>query len=248
MSKSKIPTPHNKANLGDIAPIVLMPGDPLRAKFIAENYLTNPKLVNEVRGMLAYTGDYEGHRVTVMGHGMGCPSIGIYSYELFAFYNVDTIIRIGSCGAYVPECNLGDIIIAQAAVGYSHYAEMMGVEVQDNQIGATPELVNLAIDTAKNLNQPVHVGIVNSSDVFYGVTNGPKIDKMITNHEILAVEMEAYALYINAKKLNKKALTILTVSDSLVTHEEMSADARQTGFKNMMKFALEMVKKQEGNK
>lgn len=246
MTKPKIPTPHNKASIHDIASIVLMPGDPLRAKFIAENYLTNYRLVNEVRGMLAYTGEYQGHRVTIMGHGMGCPSIGIYSYELFAFYNVDTIIRIGSCGTYVEDCKLGDIIIAKEAVGYSHFAEMMGVEVTNNRISATPKLVELATQTAKDMNQPVHVGVVNSSDVFYGETNGPVIDQMIANKEILAVEMEAYALYINAKKLNKQALTILTVSDSLVTHEEMSADTRQTGFQQMMQFALEIVKKQEG--
>ncbi len=123
---------------------------------------------------------------------------------------------------------------------------MMGVDVVDNTISASPSLVNLAVDTAKAMNQSVHVGTINSSDVFYGETNGPKIDKMIANHEILAVEMEAYALYTNAKKLNKEALTILTVSDSLVTHEEMSADARQTGFKKMMQLALEIVKKQEG--
>ncbi len=246
MNKPKIPTPHNKAQLGDIAPIVLMPGDPLRAKYIAETYLTNPKLVNEVRGMYAFTGEYQGTRVTVMGHGMGCPSIGIYSYELYAFYNVDTIIRIGSCGAYLEECKLGDIIIGKEAVGYSNFAEMMGVEVRDHQIAATPELVDLAINTANEINQPVHVGIINSSDVFYGCTNGTKIDNMIKNKQILAVEMEAYALYVNAKKLNKKALTILTVSDSLVTHEEMSADARQTGFTKMMQLALDIAKKQEG--
>ncbi len=243
---SKAPTAHNKAKLGDIAPIVLMPGDPLRAKFIAETYLTNPKLVNDVRGMLAYTGEYEGHKVSVMGHGMGIPSIGIYSYELFAFYGVETIIRIGSCGSYTKDCHLGDIIIGKESVSYSRFAEMMDVKVDDNQIEATPSLVELAIDTAKALNQKVHVGIINSSDVFYGSTNGPKIDKMIANNEILAVEMEAYALYVNAKKLNKNALTILTVSDSLVTHEEMSSEERQTGFKNMMKFALEIVKRQEG--
>ena len=243
---SKVPTPHNRAKVGDIAPIVLMPGDPLRAKFIAETYLTNPELVNDVRGMLAYTGEYEGYRVTIMGHGMGIPSIGIYSYELFAFYGVETIIRIGSCGSYQKKCGLGDIIIAKDAVSYSRFAEMMDVKVDDNTISATPSLVNLAIDTAKSMNQNVHVGTINSSDVFYGCTNGPKIDKMIQNNEILAVEMEAYALYVNAKKLNKHALTILTVSDSLVTHEEMSAADRQTGFKNMMKLALEIVKRNEG--
>ncbi len=243
---SKVPTPHNRAKIGDIAPIVLMPGDPLRAKYIAETYLTNPQLVNDVRGMLAYTGEYEGHRVSIMGHGMGIPSIGIYSYELFAFYGVETIIRIGSCGSYVKECNLGDIIIAKQAVSYSRFAEMMDVAVVDNTIEATPALVKLATDTAKAIHQDVHVGTINSSDVFYGVTNGSKIDKMIANNEILAVEMEAYALYTNAKKLNKNALTILTVSDSLVTHEEMSAEDRQTGFKNMMKLALEIVKTQEG--
>lgn len=244
---SKIPTAHIEAKKGDFAKTVLMPGDPLRAKFIADNFLTNVKQVNGIRGMLAFTGEYKGVKVSIMGHGMGNPSIGIYSYELFAFYDVERIIRIGSCGSYLADLDLGSIIIGKTATSYSTFAESMEVKLQNNIIEADSELVSLAQATAKEQKITTHTGTILSSDVFYGTNNGPMINQMIKNNEILGVEMEAYALYINARKLNKHALTILTVSDSFVTHKEMTAEERQTGFKNMMRLALEIVVKKGNN-
>lgn len=243
---SKVPTAHNQAKLGDFAKVVLMPGDPLRAKFIADNFLKNVKQVNGVRGMLAFTGEYEGVKVSVMGHGMGIPSIGIYSYELFAFYDVETIIRVGSCGSYVESLGLGDIIIGETATSFSTYAEAMGVKVKDNILHATPSLVTLAQKTAASLKLTVQAGLILSSDAFYGSTNGPVIDKMIKEKKVLSTEMEAFALYTNAQKLQKEALTILTVSDLLYRKEEMTSEERQKGFTKMMKLALEMAKKKAG--
>ncbi len=235
-------TPHNSAKKEQIAKVVLMPGDPLRAKYIAENFLENYECVNEVRGMLAYTGFYKGKRITVMAHGMGIPSIGIYSYELFKFYDVDTIIRIGSCGAYLPDMQLGEIIVASEVVSLSTYAQCVGLNVTNNKLYATKEIADLVNHTAKELNIKVRDGLVVSGDVFYkeGKDYADWINEKVKNEGLLAAEMEAFGLYANAMITNKKALTILTVSDSIVNpNMQLSPDERVTTFKNMMKLALE---------
>lgn len=236
-------TPHIKAKKEEIAKIVLMPGDPLRAKFIAENFLTDYKCVNEVRGMLAFTGKYKGKEITVMGHGMGIPSIGIYSYELFKFYDVDVIIRIGSCGTYVKGMELGQIIIGTDAISPSTYADCMGVKTKDNALSATKELVDLAKQVSNELNLNSIEGLILSADVFYSTNNkyNEWINNLVENKGLLAAEMEAFGLYTNAIVNNKKALTIVSVSDSIVEHDKnLSADERVTAFKNMMNLALEM--------
>lgn len=237
----KTPTPHISASKNEFAKIVLMPGDPLRAKFIAENFLENVRLVNSVRGMLGYTGTYKGKEVSVMGHGMGIPSIGIYSYELFAFYDVDLIIRVGSCGSFQKELNLGDIIIANQAISDSTYAKSMNFSIKSKTIDSTPAITALSEEVAKNLRINFKKGLVLSSDAFYGSHNSKKISKKIKSKKLLAVEMEAFALYVNARKLNKEALTILTVSDSLVTDEKMDSNQRQIGFSQMITLALEIA-------
>jgi purine-nucleoside phosphorylase len=231
-------TPHNQAQNGQIAKTVLMPGDPLRAKFIAENFLENPVLVNTVRNMFAYTGTYKGKEVTVMGSGMGMPSIGIYSYELFSFYGVERIIRIGSCGAYTDKVKLYDVIIAQGSSTDSNFANQYNLGGTFSALSSYP-LLERAVEEAKKLNVPYHVGNILSSDIFYNAN--PDGWKKWAEMGILAVEMESYALYANAAKLNKQALTILTVSDSLVTHEATTAAEREKSFTNMMKIALEIV-------
>ncbi|HHU28686.1 TPA: purine-nucleoside phosphorylase [bacterium] len=231
-------TPHNKAKNGEIAKTVLMPGDPLRAKFIAENFLENPKLVNTVRNMFAYTGTYNGKGVTVMGSGMGMPSIGIYSYELFQFYGVEKIIRVGSCGAYQKDLKLYDVIIAQGACTDSGFASQYNLNGTFSAISSF-ELLRKAVEEADKLNIPYHVGNILSSDIFYHdeADSWKKWAKM----GVLAVEMESYALFAQAARLNKKALTILTVSDSLVTKEETTAEEREKSFTQMMKIALELA-------
>jgi purine-nucleoside phosphorylase len=234
-------TPHISAKKGEIAKTVLMPGDPLRAKFIAENFLEDYKLVNEVRGMLAYTGTYKGKDVTVMGHGMGNPSIGIYSYELYKFYDVENIIRIGSCGSYLESINVGEVIVANQATSDSTFADLINVELVNNSLSASEELLKTCVKVSEELKIKLHIGKVNSSDVFYSDENSPKskLNDEIKKGNILAVEMEAFALYANAIKLNKNALCILTVSDSLVNHESLSSEDRRTTFKNMMILGLE---------
>ena len=234
-------TPHISAKKGEIAKTVLMPGDPLRAKFIAENFLEDYKLVNEVRGMLAYTGTYKGKDVTVMGHGMGNPSIGIYSYELYKFYDVENIIRVGSCGSYLESINVGEVIVANQATSDSTFADLINIELVNNSLSASEELLKTCVKVSEELKIKLHIGKVNSSDVFYSDENSPKskLNDEIKKGNILAVEMEAFALYANAIKLNKNALCILTVSDSLVTHESLSSEDRRTTFKNMMILGLE---------
>ena len=234
-------TPHISAKKGEIAKTVLMPGDPLRAKFIAENFLEDYKLVNEVRGMLAYTGTYKGKDVTVMGHGMGNPSIGIYSYELYKFYDVENIIRVGSCGSYLESINVGEVIVANQATSDSTFADLINIELVNNSLSASEELLKTCVEVSEELKIKLHIGKVNSSDVFYSDENSPKskLNDEIKKGNILAVEMEAFALYANAIKLNKNALCILTVSDSLVNHESLSSEDRRTTFKNMMILGLE---------
>lgn len=234
-------TPHNSAKKGDIAKTVLMPGDPLRAKFIAENFLENPKCFNEVRGMLGYTGTYKGKEVSVMGSGMGMPSIGIYSYELYSMYGVENIIRIGSTGGIQDNVKLMDIVFGMGACTSSSFGEQYNLPGHFSPI-ADYKLLQDAVDSAKEIKANYHVGNILSSDIFYN--DDPKVSDKWKKMGILAVEMESAALYMNAARLGKKALCILTVSDHLYTGEELSAEDRQNSFKEMMTIALETAIKQ----
>ena len=227
-------TPHIEAKLGEIAKTVLMPGDPLRAKYIAETYLEDVKLVNKVRNILAYTGKYKGKEVTVMASGMGMPSIGIYSYELYKFYNVENIIRIGSAGAYTDKLNLYDLVLTSEAYSLSSFAKTQGYESEF--IKADKSLNEVIKESALSLNKKVNEGVIHSSDVFYGNVD---INDLYENKGCLCVEMESFALFYNALKLNKKAACILTISDNLITHEETTSEERQTAFNDMMLVALE---------
>ena len=231
-------TPHNNAKLGDFAKTVLLPGDPLRAKYIAETFLEDVVQVNTVRNMFAYTGYYKGKRVSVMGSGMGMPSLGIYAHELYTQYGVENIIRVGSCGAYLPECKLFDVIIAQGACTNSAWAHQYRLPGTFSAIGSF-DLLKIAYTKAEELNIPVHVGNILSSDIFYN--DEPEVWKNWARMGCLAVEMETYALYCTAASLNKKALTILTVSDSLVLKEETTAEQREKSFSQMMEIALEIA-------
>ena len=231
-------TPHNNAKMGDFAETVLLPGDPLRAKFIADNFLTDVVQVNTVRNMFGYTGYYKGKKVSVMGSGMGMPSIGIYCYELYAFYGVKTIIRVGSCGAYVPECKLFDIIIAQGACTNSNWSHQYGLPGTYSAI-ADFETLKKAYDVCQEKGYRAHVGNILSSDIFYN--DQPEVWKKWAKMGCLGVEMESYALYATAASLGKKALCILTVSDSFISKEETTAEERQTSFKQMMEVALEVA-------
>lgn len=230
-------TPHNAAENGQIAKVCLMPGDPLRAKFIAENFLEDAKLFSDVRGMLGYTGTYKGHPVSVMGHGMGMPSVGIYSYELYAFYGVEKIIRIGSAGGMNPGLDLGDIVIAQGACTDSNYAAQYELPGTFCPI-ADYKMLSKAVEIAQKNGYKHMVGNVLSSDVFYSAspTRGEKWLSM----GVLCAEMECAALYMNAAYLGKRALGLLTISDLLSDPNRfMSAQDRQTKFKEMMTLALE---------
>ena len=231
-------TPHNEGKIGDFAKTVLMPGDPLRAKFIAEHYLENVRQVNGVRNMFGYTGTYKGKEVTVMGSGMGMPSIGIYSYELFSLYGVENIIRIGSCGSYQPDIDLYDIIICQGSCTDSNFASQYHLNGTFSALGSY-ELVEKAVNAANEKGARYHVGNIMSSDIFYGADKDAWIKW--ANMGVLGVEMESYALYCNAAYLHKKALTILTVSDSFTSHKETTAQERQNSFTQMMEIALELI-------
>lgn len=234
---SHIPTPHIGANLNEIAQTVLMPGDPLRAKFIAENFLTDVKCFNKVRNMLGFTGTYKGQKVSVMGGGMGMPSIGIYSYELFNFYNVQRIIRIGSAGAINSKVNLKDIVMAMGACTDSNYGNQYKLNGVFAPI-ADFNLLKKAESCAQELGIKAFVGNIYSSDVFYSDESVlPEWDKM----GVLAVEMEAAALYMNAAKSGKEALCILTVSDCPLKGLSLPSEEREKGFCNMVKIALETV-------
>ncbi len=231
---SQLPTPHIKAISGDIADVVLMPGDPLRAKFIAENFLTEVKCFNQVRNMLGFTGKYKGKSVSVMGGGMGMPSMGIYSYELFNFYDVKSIIRIGSAGAINSSVNLKDIVIAMGACTDSNYGHQYGLNGTFAPI-ATFSLLKKAEVCAKALGINTVVGNVLSSDIFYSDISGfNKWDDL----GVLAVEMEAAALYMNAAKAKKEALCILTISDCPMRGLSLPSEERETGFLNMAEVAL----------
>ncbi|MCR4961933.1 MAG: purine-nucleoside phosphorylase [Lachnospiraceae bacterium] len=230
------PTPHIKATPEDFAKTVLMPGDPLRSKFIAENFLEKPVLVNNVRGVQGYTGTYKGSRVSVMASGMGIPSIGIYSYELFNFFDVDNIIRIGSTGAIQPQVKVRDIVFAQAACTNSEYQAQFGIPGHFSPI-ADFTLLSEAIKQAEKLGARYHVGNALSSDVFYNAD--PTFNDKWARMGVLCVEMEASALYMNAAYAKKRALALFTVSDSLVTGEATTAEERQSSFTQMMEVALE---------
>ena len=232
---NKIPTPHNEAKLGDIAKTVLMPGDPLRAKFVAETYLENVTQYNTVRGMLGFTGTYKGKRVSVQGSGMGIPSIGIYSYELFNFYDVDNIIRIGSAGAISDELNIGDLVIAQGACTDSNFASQFRLPGTFCPISSY-ELLERAVNSARAKGVNFKVGNVFSSDAFYddaeSLFDWAKMG-------VFCVEMESAGLFMNAARAGKKALAILTISDCPKKNLATTAEERQKSFRDMMEVALE---------
>lgn len=231
-------TPHNDAKKGDIAKTVLMPGDPLRAKFIAENYMEDVTCFNTVRNMLGFTGTYKGKKLSVMGSGMGMPSMGIYSYELFSMYDVDNIIRIGSAGGISDDVKVHDIVIGMGASTNSNYAAQYKLPGTFAPL-ADFELLRRAVATAERENIKVVVGNMLSSDTFY--TDSASDNDLWKKMNVLAVEMESAALYMNAARLGKKALGIFTISDHLYTGESLSAKERQESFRDMMKIALEMA-------
>ncbi|MDO5038633.1 purine-nucleoside phosphorylase [Clostridium sp.] len=234
-----VPTPHNGAKLGDIAETVLLPGDPLRAKYIAETFLENPVQYNTVRGMLGYTGTYKGKRISVQGTGMGIPSIGIYSYELIHFYGVKNLIRIGSAGAINEDLKTRDIVVGIGSCTDSNYASQYNLPGTFAPT-ASYELVEKAVNTARNLNIDVKVGNILSSDVFYGDEGLEGLRKW-QKMGVLAVEMESAGLYMNAARAGVNALCILTISDCPFTGEVTTAEERQTSFTEMMKIALELA-------
>jgi len=232
-------TPHIEANNGIIAKTVLMPGDPLRAEYIANNYLQDVVKFNNVRNMFGYTGTYKGRKISVMGSGMGMPSIGIYSFELFKFYDVENIIRIGSTGAYTDKLDLYDVLLVEKAWSESSYAETQSGEKIDTTYPS--EVLNERIkNIANELKIHFTEGIIHSSDVFYR-SNFEDYKKIRDEHGCIAVEMESFALFHNAKITGKNAACLLTVSDSLVTHEATSAEERQNAFTKMMDIALELA-------
>lgn len=234
---SNLPTPHISAKQGEIAESVLMPGDPLRAKYIAENFLTDVKCVNTVRNMFCFTGKYNGNTVSVMGSGMGMASIGIYSYELFKFYDVKNIIRIGSAGAISDDINLRDVVIAMGACTDSNYSNQYNLNGNFAPI-ASFELLRNAVKFAEQSKANTFVGNVYSTDVFYSTDDIlPKWKEM----GVLAVEMEAAALYMNAAKLKKNALCIVTISDCPMRGLSLPSDEREKGFNNMVEIALNTV-------
>jgi len=236
-------TPHNSARPGDFAKTVLMPGDPLRSKFIADNFLTDPVLVNNVRGVQGYTGKWKGVPVSVMASGMGMPAIGIYSWELYDSYNVENIIRIGSAGAVQDNINVMDIVIAQGACTNTNYMEHFNFPGTFAPI-ADPTLLRHAMETAEEHGATWHVGNIYSSDNFYH-PQGYEGTLAVRRMGVLAVEMEAAALYANAAYFGKRALCICTISDHLFKQEELSAEERQTGFNEMIKIALDTAVKME---
>ena len=231
-------TPHIQPNGTKIAKTVLMPGDPLRAKYIADNFLENVEQFNEVRNMFGYTGTYKGKEISVMGSGMGIPSIGIYSYELYNFFDVDTIIRIGSCGALQENVNLYDVIIAQAASTNSNYVDQFNIPGHFAPI-ADFELITKAKQVADDIGAVTHVGNILSSDKFYNADK--HFNDSWKNMGILGIEMESAGLYLNAIHAGKKALGIFTVSDHILRDEATSAEERQTSFTQMMEIALEIA-------
>ncbi|MBR0210467.1 MAG: purine-nucleoside phosphorylase [Firmicutes bacterium] len=231
-------TPHNTAEKGDFAKTVLMPGDPLRAKYIAEHYIENPKLVNNVRGVQGYTGTYKGVPVSVMASGMGMPSMAIYSYELFNFYGVENILRVGSAGAVSMELKVRDIVLGQGACTSSSMQDNFGVNGHFAPIGSW-DLLKCAADICEERKLRYKAGNLISSDIFYN--DDPSFNQPFINLGALAVEMEAAALYMNAARAGKRALAICTISDHILTGEATSAEERQNTFNEMMELALEVA-------
>ncbi|MDY0255821.1 purine-nucleoside phosphorylase [Gudongella oleilytica] len=231
-------TPHNSAVRGDIAETILLPGDPLRAKFIAENFFEDPVQFNTVRNMFGYTGTYKGKKISVMGTGMGVPSIGIYSYELIHFYGVKNLIRVGSCGALQGNLKLYDVIIGMGASTNSSYAHQYGLPGTYSAT-ASWDLMYKAVKVAEEKGIPVHVGNILTSDTFYSADTDSIAKWQSMN--IMAVEMESFALYCNAAYAGVNALTILTVSDSIVNKEETTPEEREKSFTRMMEIALELA-------
>lgn len=231
-------TPHNGAEKGAFAKTVLMPGDPLRAKFIAETFLENPKLVTSVRNVLGYTGTYNGKEISVMASGMGMPSIGIYSYELYSQYGVETIIRVGSAGSYSADLDVYDVVLADSAYSESNFAKVQN-GCEDDVMYPSREVNDKLLEAAKKLGIECKEARVHSSDVFYQDANRGSYERYPQNFGAKCVEMESFALFHNANVLGKKAACILTISDSFVTKKEVSAEGRQNSFTAMMKIALE---------
>lgn len=231
-------TPHIEAKKGDIASVVIMPGDPLRAKKMTELFLSDYRLVNSVRGILAYTGFYKGKKVTIMASGMGIPSMGIYAHELYAFYDVNYIIRVGSMGAYTSDLNLYDLVLATSAYSASTFAKEYA-SFDNHVIEGSPLLNKKIMDVAHKLKKPIKSGTIHSSSVFYS-NYDPGI--MYKEHHLLGVEMESFALFTVAKKLGKEAACLLTVSDNLITKEETTSIERQNHFTDMFYLALEVSK------
>lgn len=229
-------TPHIESKKGTIAKTVIMPGDPLRAKVIADSYLENVELVNDVRNMLAYTGTYKGVPITVFPSGMGIPSAGIYSYELFNEYGVENIIRVGSGGSYRADIDLYDLVLAECSYSQSTFAKVQNGDERDI-LYSSKELNDIILDTAKSMNKKINYGTLNCSDVFYKSVNNYK--ELNEKYGCIAVEMESFAIFHNANILGKRAACLLTISDSLVTKEETTSDERQNSFNEMMELALE---------
>lgn len=229
-------TPHIEAQVGSIAKTVIMPGDPLRAKMIAEKYLEDVKLVSKVRNIYAFTGKYKGKEITVMASGMGMPSIGIYSYELYNIYGVDNIIRVGSAGAYTDKLNLYDVVLAESCYSESSYAKTQNGE-ERNILFSSPDLNEIIINTAKEIGQDITVGTIHSSDVFYKDNNN--FQEKYEKYGCLACEMESFALFHNANASGKRSACLVTISDSLVTHEATTSEERQNSFNSMIELALE---------
>lgn len=236
-----IPTPHiGLDDKSKIAKTVLMPGDPLRAKYVAETFLENPVLINSVRNVLGYTGEYKGNKVTVFASGMGMPSIGIYSYELYNFYDVENIIRIGSAGAYTDKLNIYDIVIATSAWSESSYARTQDPSQKSDTLVPSIELLDKLTKSASRQDIKYVTGTIHSSDVFYR-KDSDHWKHLYKEKGCLCVEMEAFALFHNAKVSGKNAACVLTISDSMVTHEVTTAEEREKSFTNMMKLALGVV-------
>ncbi|MBQ2836450.1 MAG: purine-nucleoside phosphorylase [Clostridia bacterium] len=233
-------TPHNEAKIGEIAKTVIMPGDPLRAKYIAENFLNDYKLVNSVRGMYAYTGTYKGKEITVMAHGMGMPSIGIYSYELYKVYGVENIIRIGSCGAYLPELKLFDIVLSEKVFSESNFALTLNNE-DCHIVEADYTLNNIIKETANETNINIHIGNTVCTDCFdvYMTDVNQFLARVPEGFNPASAEMEAFALFYVAKMLNKKASCLMSVVDSKYIKDIATPEERQTGLNNMIKLALD---------
>lgn len=229
-------TPHIEANIDDIAKIVIMPGDPKRVEYIVKNYLTDYKLINDVRKETAYTGYYKGTKITIFSSGMGIPSMGIYSHELYTVYNVDTIIRIGSAGSYSKDLNVNDLYLVESSYSESNYARIYSNN-EENVIISNDSLNEIITKTASSLNYELKKGRCYSSEVFY--SKNTDINELRDKLECNCVEMETFSLFTNAKELNKKATCLLTISDSFITNEKLTSEEREKNFNKMITLALE---------